>query len=292
MKKKLIVISIVVACFALTTGMVGAASFRNITKKLGGNAGDTFVVDGSMVMNGLKVTGGSQFLGSFSNPKGDLVIGDNVRIDGKVYSGKTAGIGDSRPLVVNDDMRVDGYLTVSGTITGSMAYDHTVSGLTATTVKGAIDELGVKLGNLIGGAAFTATAGVHKAALTATTWKGNFYSYNKGTSDTNPCTYSTSEEITVVFTPTTDTAGTFTSTPFYAFHPFYDVTSGCAATTTYRSTTPFTGNYHIIGNNIFIDSTINTVANYSSARVEVRGNTMTIVDASMLPGPVITLTRQ
>lgn len=111
MKKKIITISIIVACFALSASIGVAASDRNITKKLGGVKGDTFSIDGRLNVTSLKVNKTSQFRGSISNPTGDVVFGDNVRIDGKVYRGKA---NDAQPFIVNDSMQVTGSLTIGG----------------------------------------------------------------------------------------------------------------------------------------------------------------------------------
>ena len=46
----------------------------------------------------------------FDNP---VTFGDNVRIDGRVYRGVTAGTSDSQPFLVNDNMEVAGTLTVA-----------------------------------------------------------------------------------------------------------------------------------------------------------------------------------
>ena len=44
-----------------------------------------------------------------------VTFGDNIRIDGKVYRGSTSGPGDNKPFTVNDDLLIQGNLTVSGT---------------------------------------------------------------------------------------------------------------------------------------------------------------------------------
>ena len=43
-----------------------------------------------------------------------MTFGDDMRIDGRVYRGATAGTSDSQPFIVNDNMEVAGTLTVGG----------------------------------------------------------------------------------------------------------------------------------------------------------------------------------
>lgn len=110
----------------LCVGIVYAASQLNVTSTLGGSDGDFFQVDGTMMVDSLKVgqqsVGGVTFFnGTIVNETTDLTnadnpvtFGDNVRIDGRVYRGATAGTADSMPFIVNDNMEVAGNLTVEG----------------------------------------------------------------------------------------------------------------------------------------------------------------------------------
>ena len=52
--------------------------------------------------------------GTTDNP---VTIGDNLRIDGRLYRGATAGTSDTSPLLINDNAEVAGALTVGGTMT-------------------------------------------------------------------------------------------------------------------------------------------------------------------------------
>lgn len=115
MKRKLVIILVVFSSLVLIRGVVGAASERNITKKLGGNKGDLFTLNGTFFTSSLKVSNTSQFLGSISNPKGDVVIGDNLRVDGSLYTGTKSGPGNGKPFTVNDDIKINGTLTVGST---------------------------------------------------------------------------------------------------------------------------------------------------------------------------------
>ncbi|MDD5040199.1 MAG: hypothetical protein PHY34_03535 [Patescibacteria group bacterium] len=128
MKKAMIVAAVVIASTAITAGIVHAATSHNVTATLGGVSGDYFVIDGVMNVSSLKVGGqGSggvtQFNGTILNSTtgtggvdNPVTFGDNVRIDGRVYRGATAGAGldDDKPFIVNDDMEVAGTLTVGG----------------------------------------------------------------------------------------------------------------------------------------------------------------------------------
>lgn len=51
-----------------------------------------------------------------------VTFGDNVRIDGRVHRGATAGTGDTMPFIVNDNMEIAGTLSVTGatTLTGAL----------------------------------------------------------------------------------------------------------------------------------------------------------------------------
>lgn len=77
MKRKFIIAITVFATVMLTAGMVGAATERNITKKLGGNKGDMFTLNGLLFVSQLKVNKTAQFNGA-------------VTIAGKAVTTKTA----------------------------------------------------------------------------------------------------------------------------------------------------------------------------------------------------------
>lgn len=70
-----------------------------------------------------------------------VTFGDNVRIDGYVYRGSTAGSGDSKPFKINDDVEITGTLTVDGQrVTAAADYtsrfntlDSTLSVINTTT---------------------------------------------------------------------------------------------------------------------------------------------------------------
>lgn len=134
---KTIARSIVVAAvaIAMTSGIVWAASLHDVTGKLGGKTGDFFDINGTLLVDSIKV--GSQgvggvtyFNGTIANATTDannngnpVAFGDDVRIDGAVFRGATQGPGDTLPLKLNDDVRVYGNLTVDSgktiTVTGA-----------------------------------------------------------------------------------------------------------------------------------------------------------------------------
>ncbi|MBU0598453.1 hypothetical protein KKF61_05725 [Patescibacteria group bacterium] len=85
------------------------------------------IIDDALQVNSLKV--GQQGAGGVTYFNGTIVnettgddgannpvtFGDNVRIDGRIYRGATAGTTDSLSLIVNDNMEVEGSLTVGST---------------------------------------------------------------------------------------------------------------------------------------------------------------------------------
>ena len=87
----------------------------------------TQIIDDTLQVNSLKVgqqgVGGvTYFNGTIVNETTDnttgadmpVTFGDNVRIDGRVYRGATAGSGDGQPFQINDDLDVAGTITLSG----------------------------------------------------------------------------------------------------------------------------------------------------------------------------------
>lgn len=118
----------------VTAGVVQAASLFDITGRLGGRSGDFFDLNGVLLVDSLKV--GSQGVGGVTFFNGTIVnnttdtnnnglpvtFGDDVRIDGVLHRGATAGPGDNLPLKLNDDVQVYGNLTLTSgktaTVTG------------------------------------------------------------------------------------------------------------------------------------------------------------------------------
>ena len=201
MRSKIILVVIVVSSIALTASIVNAAGMSFEWLRIGAQD-----VGGVTFFNGTVVNETTDSDGN-DNP---VVFGDNVRIDGRVWRGATAGTSDTMPFIVNDNMEVAGDLTV----TGGIVYNNASSGLTAATVQDAIDELGSTTSNAISGGSIVGATADFNSAISATTWKGNAFGINgSGTSGA----FFTTTEVTVVFTPTSATVGTFTSTPFNAF---------------------------------------------------------------------------
>jgi len=144
MKKKLMIALIVTASIALTAGIVNAAATHNVTSQFGPE-GDIYQVDGTMKMRSLMV--GEQDVGGVTYFNGTIIntttnsgadnpvtFGDNVRIDGRVYRGATAGTSDSQPFIVNDNMEVTGSLTVGNLLgTGIVSSDNISDATIATT---------------------------------------------------------------------------------------------------------------------------------------------------------------
>jgi hypothetical protein len=148
-----------------------------------------------------------------NNVGNPVTFGDDVRIDGTLFRGATQGPGDNYPLKVNDDVRVYGNLTVEGDI----AYDNSASGLEATNVQDAIDEIGTRLTNAISGIG-AASGKPLGEALSGSTWEGYEYTLQCTGGDTPPyvttCTgYTKSSRKTITFIPTSETTGTWESSP-------------------------------------------------------------------------------
>ena len=273
MKKTFIVCMVVIGSIALTTGVVKAASayYDSLTVGRQGAGGVTYF--NGTVINNTTGTGG------VNNP---VTFADNVRIDGRVYRGATAGTTDTLPFIVNDNMQVAGSLTV----TGGMAYSNTASGLASTTVQGAIDELATTVGKAVSGASLVSSAaGVKAAALIATTWKGYAYYINASS------TFVTAPEVTVTFTPTSETQGTYTSTPYNAFH----VESMSQPGEDAYARVGLTGSYRIVGDKLFIYGFTWTDP-YGVPRVllqvKVRGNTLELYELNGAGTYVTYLVRQ
>ncbi len=155
MNKKLFY-SLAVAGVSLITcvGIVYAASF-DITSTLGGSDGDFFDVQGTMMFDSIKVgrqgEGGVTFFNGtiINNTTGTgdsdmpVTFGDNVRIDGRVFRGATAGTADSLPFIVNDNMEVVGSLTIgslasTGVVDTTNLVDNAIT--TAKIADGAVTQ--------------------------------------------------------------------------------------------------------------------------------------------------------
>ena len=102
------------AVFAVVGGVTAATTFR----------GQGTVNFDSIVVGQQGVGGVTQFNGTIinnttgaSNFDNPVTIGDNLRVDGRVYRGATPGTGDTKPFIINDNAQIEGTLTVAGNIT-------------------------------------------------------------------------------------------------------------------------------------------------------------------------------
>ncbi len=123
MKRTMILLSVVIGAIALSATIVRAAggSFDWLQVGAQGIGGVTWF-NGTIINNTTE--------GGVDNP---VTFGDNVRIDGRVWRGATAGTGDSQPFIVNDNMEVTGDLTVNSfTGTGIVGSDNIADGTVAT----------------------------------------------------------------------------------------------------------------------------------------------------------------
>ncbi|MBU0706758.1 hypothetical protein KKG41_00085 [Patescibacteria group bacterium] len=137
MKRSFRIALVISVSTVLTVGIVQAASF-NITSTLGGVSGDQFDVDGTMIFDSIKV--GAQGVGGVTFFNGTIVnnttndsvdnpvtFGDNVRIDGRIYRGATAGTSDTMPFIVNDNMEIAGTLSVGNITTTGLTGSGIIS---------------------------------------------------------------------------------------------------------------------------------------------------------------------
>lgn len=143
--------TVVLATF-LVAGFVLAATERNITSLLGGQDGDFFNVDGTLMMDSIKIgrqgEGGVTFFngsivnqttnGGVGNP---VTFGDDVRIDGEIWRTEKGG---NNPIKISDhvvptigntndfgkiDRRWNSVNSVSGDFSGSIAVGGKVDGV-------------------------------------------------------------------------------------------------------------------------------------------------------------------
>lgn len=195
-----------------------------------------------------------------------VTFGDNVRIDGKVYRGATAGTGDSMPFIVNDKLEVDGAATFDSglTVTG----DVTVNGnLTADAY----------LGELVSG---TTESG---SELTETEWEGTLY---------DVCDNELREtSITVTFTPTDESIGTWSSNPYSIFR----TSMRCGDSEMFPEGT-YSGSYKVIGDAMlaydveYPEGATATPTGGSMVAI-IRGNSLSFIDYQNIPHVVVELTR-
>jgi len=249
MNKKLVTAMVVVASIALTAGVVQAAGMTADWLRVGaqGEGGVTYF-NGTILND---TTGDNDA----DNP---VTFGDNVRIDGRVYRGATAGTSDTLPFIVNDNMEVTGDLTVTGTVTTA------------------------SLQELITGTV-SASGDFNKAALSTTTWTGTAY---------DVCENEMREtSVTVTFTPTSSSEGTWTSSEINLFNAGLV----CFSESVYPRGT-YSGSYKTIEDLIFVYNVqkpdeSSTGVGYT-ALAKIRGNTITITDARTSPQVFSVLTRQ
>ncbi|MBI3956983.1 MAG: hypothetical protein HY340_03245 [Candidatus Kerfeldbacteria bacterium] len=180
---------------AVTSGVAWAATVRDITSRLGGKTGDFFDLNGTLLVDSIKIgaqgVGGVTFFnGSILNNTTDannngipVTFADDVRIDGSIWRGATSGPGDTSPLRLNDDVRVFGNLTVDSgktiTVTGATWVGLTQSAITspAWTADDIVDTTRKLVLPL---SSFYTDADGTPAAITATTEPNLIYTANQG----------------------------------------------------------------------------------------------------------------
>lgn len=126
MKKSLVIAMVIIASVALTAGVVKAAGMTADWLRVGtqGEGGVTYF-NGTIIN---ETTGDNDA----DNP---VTFGDNVRIDGRVYRGATAGTADTLPFIVNDNMEVTGTLTVAGLLGDGVVGTANIADSAVTTAK-------------------------------------------------------------------------------------------------------------------------------------------------------------
>src|SRR5690606_8390111 len=73
----------------------------------------------SLIVRNLRVMGNAAIQGSMENPGvKPLTVGDDLRVDGRIFRGANAGMGDNKPVKIDDSLTVAGDLTVAGSING------------------------------------------------------------------------------------------------------------------------------------------------------------------------------
>lgn len=107
MKKIIFLLSLTVVIFA-SVHLVGATEVINDTLQVQSLKVGQQGIGGVTFFNGTIVneTTGAE------NSDVPVTFGDNVRIDGRIYRGATAGTGDDMPFIINDDAQVVGNLNV------------------------------------------------------------------------------------------------------------------------------------------------------------------------------------
>jgi len=114
--KKTAIICLVVAFATLgTTGTVKALQI------LGADVAKVGELETGTLTVGEQGVGGVTFFngtivnetttGGLDNP---VTFGDNVRIDGRMYRGASAGPSDGEPFIINDDIEITGELRING----------------------------------------------------------------------------------------------------------------------------------------------------------------------------------
>ena len=107
MKRKLVTILTIIASVGLSVSLVKAASLSVDWLEVGSqDTGGVAYLNGTILNDTLDSVGAG-------NP---VTFGDNVRIDGRLYRGATAGPGDNMPLIVNDNLEITGDIIISGDI--------------------------------------------------------------------------------------------------------------------------------------------------------------------------------
>lgn len=251
MKHKLLTVSALVVALIGMVGVANSAGIIDATKKLGGVTGGIFRLNGQLRLR-------------------SLYVRDDTQIVSPIRNGtKTSGVAN--PVLISDA------LNVTGGITGSLAYTNTTSGLISTTTQGAIDELGMPLQKLLTGTPVSATGLKASAVVSATTWKG--YAY-----DICASAFRKSAEITIVFTPTSETEGTYSVSPINVFEPWSQLCNAVATGTS-------TGSYFVVGDTLMVDPAAGTNV---VIPVDIHGTTINFTDTISATSlkVVTTLTRQ
>jgi len=204
--------------------------------------------------------------------------------------------GDTFNLAGNlqaDKVFVDGNLRVSGQLKGSAFKAKNIkyinNELGVTNVKGALDALALAASNLSlqqalqEGITSQNTSQRTTQALSGSTW--NVTVYDVWENSLRTTTEIDGTPITVTFTPTTETEGTFSSTPLNIFYPYEQIAQELHIDT-------ITGNYTIVGDTILVTDVSSTdlTSGLTAEMTVLDDNSIIFEETRVTPNAVIVLT--
>lgn len=126
MKKLAFILGIAIAIFV-------SANFANATQTINDALQVTSLKVGQQGVGGVTFFNGTIVNETTDDDGNDMPVtfGDDVRIDGRLFRGATAGTSDSQPFIINDNLEVVGSLTIGSTnvVSALTALNSTTSSL-------------------------------------------------------------------------------------------------------------------------------------------------------------------